>query len=67
METDNYVDASAGNMRTAVNPTQGLGKDYPTCVNSSKKNKSVLFKMGRYGPNTKEDKEVIIKKQKSII
>lgn len=59
METDNHVDASGGNLRTVVNPTQGLGKDFLTCTNSSKKYKSILFKMGEYGPNTKEDKEVI--------
>lgn len=28
METDNDVDASAGNLTRAVNPIQGLGKDY---------------------------------------
>lgn len=61
METGNYVDASAGNLRTAVNSIQGLGKDYLTCMNSSKKYKTILFKMDEYGPNTKEDKEVISK------
>lgn len=65
METDNHADASAGNLTTAVNPNQGLGKDYLTCMNSSKKHKregsSLLFKMGEYVPHTKEDKEVISK------
>lgn len=67
METDNYVDASAGNLITAVNPTQGLGKDYPTCMNSSKQYKNTLFKIGEYGPNTKEDKEVISKAKEQKI
>lgn len=66
METGNYIDASEGNLGTTVNPTQRLGKDYLTCMNSSKKYKSILFKMDEYGPNTKEDKEVI-RKQKNII